>query len=374
MGPKKIVISGGVLRANPDGTPNQPLNIRWLYHLLAYPLSLAVKDADIGLVVWEAGGSSIDARQVYDLNGLEANESNWARLASAKEFSESSRQYLRGFYEGSLVLGFELPDLLLHFFNRCGIDYVDFAVHPVRYLDDFFFGIRTNIPDAFAVLTEHAVSEEVFYLQASIHKATVSRMRPPDIRENSCLCVGQTRVDKSLLAGERVLSLLDFLDDLARIALPYNAMYFKPHPYASADGDVERKLLALGKVETIHENIYRLLCHDAIKEVVGISSSVIYEARFFGKKGTYLLGNPMKLYDPAFPEGFDPWTFVPIYDDFFNPRFWSEMLKSKCRVRACADIKLPAKTSRLRISAQSHWGYNFLDYEILLRNMIGERV
>jgi len=166
---------------------------------------------------------------------------------------------------------------------------------------------------------------------------------------------------------------LDFPEAIQRIVSQHQRTYFKRHPYASNDEKVVKQLLRSGSVELTDENIYRLLCHDNIQEVFSISSSVVYEAQFFGKKGTYLLQNPLKLYDPSAPD-FDPETFVPIYDDFFSPGFWSELLRSRCAVRPCADLRLPAKTSRLRISAQSHWGYNFLDYEILLQNMIGEKV
>ena len=103
-----------------------------------------------------------------------------------------------------------------------------------------------------------------------------------------------------------------------RIASQHQRTYFKRHPYASDDEKVVKQLLRSGSVELTDENIYRLLCHDNIQEVFSISSRVGYEAQFFGKKGTYLLPNPLKRYDPSVPD-FDPETFVPIYDDF-SPR------------------------------------------------------
>jgi len=369
----RVVITGDVLRANANGTPNQPLNIRWLYNLLHYPISRALGSAKLEIVIWDDEGT-LDGRRVYELCGLEPNEENWARLATAEELPPGAVEYLSPFFRGAVVIGFELPDVLIRTFHALQIDYVDLTIHPVRFLDDILFGVRTSIPEAFEVLKVRAVDEDVFHIQAGLHKATVSRMTPLPIPADSCLCVGQTRVDKSLVAQGRILSLLDYRDEVQRIIDRHSRTYFKPHPYAAGQEDVVRALVELGDVEITGENIYRLLADEHITEVFGISSSAIYEAAFFGKKGTYLYMNPLRLWDATRPSNFDPWVFVPVYDDLLSPRCWAELLARRLKVNTCPENRLAPKASRLRISLQSHWGYNFLDSELLLRNMTGERV
>ena len=367
-----MVITGDVLRVNVDGSPNQPINIRWLYHLLKHPLSLAAPGSAADLVVWDDLGAGIDARRIYSLCELAATEENWARLSTAEELLPAAVDYLKPFFEGSVVVAFELPDLLIRTFLGLGIDYVDLTIHPVRFLDDIIFGIRTSIPEAFEVLKRRGISEEIFNVHAGLHQATVSRMAPLLIPPDSCLCVGQTRVDKSLVSHGRILSLLDYLGEFRRISAAHTRTFFKPHPYAEGQEELLRALGKLADVEVTHDNVYRLLCDDQVTEVFAISSSVVYEAGFFGKKATYLLRNPVTLAGPE--SAFDPWAYVPIGDDILSPRFWAELLKSRCAVADCPELRLAPKTSRLRVSMQSHWGYNFLDYELLMRNLAGERI
>lgn len=371
-GPARMVITGDVLRVNADGSPNQPINIRWLYHLLKCPLARALGASDVDLVVWDDLGAGIDARRIYSLCGLAATEENWARLTTAEELPPAAVESLRPYFDPSIVVGFELPDVLLRAFLRLGIDYVDLTIHPARFLDDIIFGIRTSIPEAFEALKRRGISEEIFHIHAGLHQATVSRMAPLLIPPDSCLCVGQTRVDKSLVSNGQILSLLDYLEDFKRIATRHTRTFFKPHPYAEGQEEILRALRKLADVEVTHDNVYRLLCDDQITEVFGISSSVVYEAGFFGKKATYLYRNPITL---AGPEAvFDPWAYVPVGDDLLSPRFWADLLRTRCDVADCPEIRLAPKTSRLRVSLQSHWGYNFLDYELLMHNLAGERI
>jgi len=364
----KIVFTGDVLRPK-----HQRLNIRWFYHLLSYPVARAIRDASIEMVVWDAKLGCFDAARVYELNGMEVSEENWARLFDAPHLSHDSIEYMRGFFEGRLIIGFELPDVFLRLFPRMGSDYLDFTIHPARFLDDIFFGIRTNIPEAFEVLKEHALSDEVLYLQAHIHKATISRMEQPAMPENSALFVGQTRTDKTLIREGRFIAPEDFIRDILEIRQRHSKLYYKRHPLAEPDLEWMDRLRAIPGVELIEENTYKLLCHEHIAEVYGISSSVLYEAKFFGKKATYLYRNMLPLWRPEHAD-FDPWVYIPVYNAFFSPGFWAKLLGKRYPVRACPDIALPAKTSRLRTSIQIHWGYNFLDYEILLKNIRGEHL
>ncbi|MCH8268974.1 MAG: hypothetical protein IH846_15805, partial [Acidobacteria bacterium] len=364
---KKIVFTGDVLRPMPDGNSHQALNIQWLADLLRYPVSMAA-DAELDVHLWDAGKGSIDGPRFYELNGSTVSPENWGRLFDAKEISLSSAEYLGTFFEDAVVVGFELPDVMIRLFQARGVPYLDFFIHPVRYLDDLFFGIRTNVAEMFAVLKRHALPEELFHLQAGIHKATMRRVPPLQIMPNSCLFVGQTPVDKSLLVNGNVLSVENFSGQIKQIARSYQRVYFKPHPYGSEEGRIMKVLGGTGKAEITRANVYHLLAQDNIQEVFGISSSVLYEAEYFGKKVTHLSKNRLSLYGPQ-RASFDPWTFVPVFDAFYNPRFWSELLGSVCAVKECPDLKLSPKSSRLRTCLHIFWGYNFLDSEILLHNI-----
>ena len=364
---KKIVFTGDVLRPMPDGTSHQALNIQWLADMLRYPVSMAA-DAELDVHLWDAGKGSIDGPRFYELNSSAVSPENWGRLFDAREISLSSAEYLGTFFEDAVVVGFELPDVMIRLFQARGVPYLDLFIHPVRYLEDLFFGIRTNVAEMFEVLTRHAVPEELFHMQAGIHKATMRRTPPLDIRRNTCLFVGQTPMDKSLLVNGNVLSVENFAEQIQQIARSSEKVYFKPHPYGSDEGQIMKILGGAGKAEITRANVYHLLAQDNIQEVFGISSSVLHEAEYFGKKVTHLSKNRLNLYGPQQTD-FDPWTFVPVLDAFYNPRFWSELLGSVCAVKQCPDLHLSLKSSRLRTSLQMFWGYNFLDAELLLHNI-----
>ena len=360
---KRVVFTGDVLRP----IPHQGLNIQWLADLLRYPVSMAA-DAEMDVHLGDAEKGSIDGSRFYKLNGSEVSPENWGRLFDAKDISVSSAEYLGTFFENAIVVGFELPDVMIRLFQARGIPYLDFIIHPVRYMDDLFFGIRTNVTEMFTVLTHYVVPEELFRIHAGIHMATVGRMAPLDISPNSCLFVGQTPMDKSLLKDGSFQSVEDFAEQIRKIARSYNKIYFKPHPYGSEEDRTMKLLKDSGRVEITRANVYQLLAQKNVQEVCGISSSVLYEAEYFGKKVTHLSKNRLNLYGQQ-QNSFDPWTFVPVIDAFYNPRFWANLLSATCSVKECPDLKPVSKSSRLRNSLQMFWGYNFLDAEILLQYM-----
>ena len=57
-----------------------------------------------------------------------------------------------------------------------------------------------------------------------------------------------------------------------------------------------------------------MLSRNEIKKVVAISSSVLYEAKFFGKDIEY-------LYQPVIDE-----NYIIIYKEYFNTSFWIDIL------------------------------------------------
>ncbi len=367
----KIIITGDVLRPDDSGLSHQKSNIQWFYNLMNWQISQTLINDKVELLLWDEGKDSFDAKSFYQLNNLDISTESWAKLFSAtvEDLTKDSIEYFRNFFKGVVaVVGFELPEVFLRLFNKYGIVYIDFITHPVRFLDDIFFGIRTNSTTAFEYLKNITISEEQFYVQANIHKATISRISQPELEKNSCLLVGQTKADRSLICDGTILTLLDYIDKLDEIAHTCSRIYYKPHPHAWQKDDAAQAVQKRSYIEVIHDNIYKLLCHESIYKVVSISSSVIYESRFFEKEGNYLYKNSLNLYDQENAQ-FNPWVVVPVYDDFYNPSFWSDMLAGCCRVNNCANITLPHKTSRLRMTCQTYWGYNFLDFDLLHRTV-----
>ncbi len=368
---KRITISEDITRPSPDGVLRPTPNLAWFSKLLQYPVSRAVGGFPMGQLEYEGLGAP-DWRRMYSLSGYSVCEADWARLSGRTSLDAECLEMLDRAFSGSLVLGFELPDLLIRYFLYRGIPYVDTIVHPARFLDDIFLAFRTNVPQAFEALRPYALPEEQIYVQAGIHAATVARMRPLPAPENSCLLLGQTRVDKSLIDGNRVLSLDDFRDELRQLAGEHSRIYFKRHPYAQENPAIVEELQREGILETTAANTYALLCNDNISKVVSISSGALYEAKYFGKKAQYLARPSFQLAGEG--SRFDPWACIGVYDAFYTPRFWADVLSAVCPVDNCPEVHIPPKTSRLRTSLQMYWGYNFLDHDILLNNLQGKQI
>jgi hypothetical protein len=368
----EIIVTGDLLRPNPDGTSNQQSNIVWFYKLMSYSLSRPVGGVPVLPCYAGKGEGSFDSELFYRLNGLEVSVENWARLYDAEDVSPEAKTYFRAVFADKLIVGFELPRLFMRLLEEVGAKYLDFIIHPVRFLDDVFFGVKSNDETVRQYLCGVSITEERFYVQAGLHRATLSLLPSKAIEENSCLLVGQTAADRSLISDGRIVAFTDFAEEVAKRFEYSRKVYFKPHPYASDAYEVFQFLSRFGDVELIEENIYKLLADERIREVVSISSSVGYESPYFGRPASFLLGEPSPVFR-GLPRAQQQECYFPVYDDFFEPSFWQAVLAPFFSVSDCPHVRLPAKTSRLRISIQNHWGYNFLDFDILLENVERDR-
>lgn len=364
----KIIITGDMLRPSNDGSGNnQIININWLYHLLRFPLAQSTP-VSIEVLNWENKHNAFDGKKFYALNNQQSMPEDWIKLYHSKNYSKASLEYMKNYFGNALVIGFELPEVFMTMFDELNITYIDFIIHPVRYLDDILFGVRTNNEIIFKKLKPHYLHSQIFSIYAGIHTATVNRM-PKKIRleKGSALFTGQVEVDKSLIKEGKILSLLDFQHEFTEITKRYKNVYFKKHPYAEGNYEVDSFLRGFKNVAFIDENFYYLLGQEEIEAVYSISSSTVLEAKFWGKKSDYFYKNPFTLLLDD-DQNFNSSAYITIYDKFLLPSFWSEVLSDVIETRSMPHIELPSKPNRLRNSLQNYWGYNFLDIDILLKH------
>lgn len=365
---KKIHITGDLIRVNPQGVPNQVSNIQWLYNLVSWQIRNVAADSQLSCLLPQVAGNGFDAGDFFARCTMENCEESWIQLYDRAEIPETALEYFSETFSGSLVIGYELPDLFINLFKQLEITYLDFAIHPLRYLDDIFLGVRTNCPDMFSRLVPRAMPVELYSVYAGLCKATICRMPDrPKLRSNSCLFVGQTEVDRSLIKNGQLLKLAEFADRIRALGEEFAIVYYKPHPYARN----KRALFDLfpdRQIELIDENIYRLLCCPEIEQIYTISSSVCLEARYFEKNAKAFFPDNLSRFD--FTRGNpDPDSYVPLWDDFLYPLFWADILQPHFPTSCAVDFQLPRKTSRLRTALGCYWGYNSLDTGILLRDI-----
>jgi hypothetical protein len=188
--------------------------------------------------------------------------------------------------KNDIVIGFEFSPDLIKWFEEENIKYVDVLFYPIRFTEKKILGIKSNF------LQFDRISEEEFYRETK-------RFEPYRIiKEEYTLIIGQTEIDRSIYDGNKFLKFSDFEFN------NHNCL-FKPHP-ADPEFQIE---YAKSKNWFILEgyDIYRLLKTENIKKVVGISSGVLREAKYFGKE-------VVTLREYEYPN-----NSTPVYeDDFWN--------------------------------------------------------
>ncbi len=238
---------------------------------------------------------------------------------------------------------------------------LNLSIHPIRFADDIFFNFYTNSDQLRDKLRRYEVDYRLFYHQADIIKATyLKSVKKEKIEESSLLLIGQTERDKVLFDGSKYLSLLDYIDEIKKVAKRYNKVYFKPHPYAKNSKKIYRALKKeLGNMEIVYDNIYHLLSSRQILHVCAINSSVLYEAKYFKKDVTF-------LHKPTFDFHNQD---IGVYGDYFCSTFWSDILDVEDK-----GVTLPFVPNRLRKSLNDFWGYNTIDNEIILKDIVKSKI
>ena len=353
---KKIIITGDVLRPCPVSLrSNQTENIMWFAHTIRYPLDLILTDTCIDVLVWGKGVNDFRTDEFYRMNELKISADSWAKLYDA-DLSESANAYMHEVFENTVVVGFELPNTFKNFFEKHKITFIDFSVDPVRFMDDLLFGILSNIDDTKSRVSKYTMHKDLFYINAGVHLAMLSRVQKLPLEQNSCLLIGQTEIDKVLIKNGNYVSLLDYSEEITTLQDKYRKIYFKPHPYATNKKKIIEKLYSYG-IKTIEENVYYLLGHTEIKHVAGICSSVLHEAKYFMKSSQYFKSDHQ--YD-----------YLTIDHCILNPSFWHDLLDSILETKEYHGPLLPFKPNRFRNSIGRYWGYDYLEFQTILKECI----
>ena len=361
----RIIVTGDFLRPSVGGLrPTQHENIRWLAQSLAAPLRLAC-DLPQAVVLWDnrwVNTPRLDAATVsaiYAAFGRQPTIHDWPAVFSAKILPDPVEHLFRRYFEGALVIGFELPPYLAHFCRRRGIPFVDLSFSPVRFMDDLLLDLSASGPALRAAALAWQVPDALITLQAGAVSAHVAKMFPRPPRPNTLLVILQTRFDKVVIEGGRFVTVLDHLDRLHEVARDYDCVLIREHPLERQEAVGQTLSRILPNAQTTEENFYRLMGHHNLCGVAALSSSCVAEARWFGKTGHYLL--------PGFtPDRFTPGEPAVTLDDaMISADFWRDLLEAAgVAVTARDGLRLPVKPNRFRQQLRSAWGYNQIDTDI----------
>ena len=267
---KKILFVGDFYRGD------QKRNVRILYELISPVFN----------------NLNIDVSILPEFAGFASHE-KWCASLSGREESILCRYNL----ENMAIIGFEINPIDIAYLDRNNIPWLNFEVHPIRFLDDLYFSITSSFHFDF---TQLSADENSIHFAANTIKLRNLNVDFP-IKENSLLIVGQTPYDKSVFFDGEFKSLLNYLKSLEEVILQYDDIYYRPHPNLSCH-DVDVQIARRFEVKSLNNlNYYDALSCEKLVAVCGISSSCLYEAPYFNKKITFLekrkkqFAKPVKL-------------------------------------------------------------------------------
>lgn len=360
---QRIVFTGDILRPFPSVRGGwesaTSKNVRWIQHLLSWPTQEAT-GLPISRVSWESDG--FDTPRFYESLGLPLGLDAWAALFYRETLPAAAEDHLSDPFRDALVIGVELPDVLQRVLARRGVPFVDVVSHPVRFMDDLLFALRTNVPGMHRALVERRFDVARCIPFANLHRAKTAWMPALALPRGTALLTGQVATDKAVIDRRegRFLSFADFTEEIFGVCERHPRVLFKPHPYQNARCPSRRVIESFGAIETVTENFYYLLGQDAITDVYAISSGTVHEAPYFGRQGT-AFGAPLYDFGDRPPDAGRAGACVPIGDALLSPAFWSAILAPVTDTRPHPPAGPPPRPSRLRRSLNADWDHAWID-------------
>ncbi len=198
--------------------------------------------------------------------------SSWMRSLKKRSTSILKGRKL----ENAAVIAFELSSLDKKYLDSVGIPWVNFKIHPIRFLDDLYFDVETSFVTD---LSELELPDDYIQVRADVMRARYGFIDNQSSRR--ILIIGQTPIDKSLYFDGVFKKIPDYFDKLDLITQSFSGVDYRPHPYLT-DVDVDKLITGrYGAGSCIDADFYRVLSSGHYGAVCGISSSVLHEASYF---------------------------------------------------------------------------------------------
>jgi hypothetical protein len=353
-----VTVIGDVLRPDGSGTPggaDRPT--AWLFHAVRRQVGLAC-----GLAV-----SELTTRQLPDLVAAltAVRPRQHAALHWAAGFAQEAEpalftRHVLPTLRDSFCVGYELPPFLTAVLDREGIPYLDVRIHPVRFLDDLLFAVRSPQPETQAALSGLAVAEAEVIATAGLREAMCRLVTESTLPHDTLLVLGQRPMDSSQIVDGQFFDAMAHHDRIAALCARHRAVLLKPHPQ-----EREHSLLvtaagaARNVVGATHDNLYRLLSMPQVTAVLTVNSSAAHEAPYFGQY-VYRLA-PLTVSLAWAGDAVRPDDHVSIGDQVLTPDFWRMVLAPHTRVTPPDGMRLSPKPNRLRIALDSFWNFQEID-------------
>lgn len=333
---------------------------RWLENILTLPIEAALSTSISPMsddILKELYNAIYNEYNIHDIN-----KNSWVDIYT-KEPTEIIIQMIKNIFADSFVIAFEIHPVIQKAFDKLKIKYIKLMNHPVRYMDDIFFGMTSNIQSVHEKILKYQTNEFLFKQKVGILKAESSVnefVKRYEIKENSCIFFAQTNIDCSLIDGNKLYNFFDFKDEFLKDIESYEHVYFKIHP-CEVNSEAVEFVKTIDKVSVLYPddiNFYDLISSPKIKKCFAISSGSLYEAKLFGKDVKYYFRQPFMFVtdykDNNYPIAD---TFVPIYKTFYQPKFWADILSDYFEPKENIPEINENYSNRIRCILKMTWGY-----------------
>ena len=361
----KLILTGDIFRpflVNNRWESATWKNVRWLNGIIGTAASLA--GWEVSTVSWDPAltrdHQDVDVREIYDAMKLPLNVEGWCKLISQPALTTAVEDHLLSLFSADLVVGYEMPEHLLRLLNRAGVAVIDVVLHPVRFMDDILFALRTNRLDIHARLLRHEIQKIEMVRQAGFIKAKAAWMRQPlSLSPGASLLLGQVDTDRAAVdtATGTLRSLADHAEALLDLTVRSSMTLFRPHPYQPAESKSLAFIKRLQSVRLTNANFYQLLSQNEIETVCALNSSGLVEAELFGKEAIWL-APPCYHFGTDQPEGTGYGAAVPQDGAWYSPAFWEAI---RLQAGLSEEHPVPLSPDRLRRSLNADWGFSAIN-------------
>lgn len=330
---ENIVFSGDILRIENNDINRfknpQAINVDWIRNLFEPLISSIFTNANVISLYGDENREDSIRWIVYDSLDLPWDETSWSSIyRDEKIVSKIIEDYISENFLNSLWVTFEAPPYLISALSRAGITYIDFTIHPVRFLPDYFFGIRSNNLEINNKLRRIKLDDGVIRDFARISKSKTVRTFRKEVPKDSVLFIGQLASDASLVVDNRMPSIENIRDELRQLTLVHDIVYYKAHPHLKNIDVMKGVVKDIPNCEWLDINIYDALGSDQFNYFATMSSGTYVESGYFDKQCKRILNNP-NLFDESVENSYVPVYACYLMNDFWNYIFLDGLLDHK---------------------------------------------
>ncbi|MHC1727609.1 MAG: hypothetical protein AB9866_16670 [Syntrophobacteraceae bacterium] len=354
---KRILITSDFLMTKET---EQASNSRWMLDLLRRPIKQATGILPSSFSSSLMNSQTLSRAHFFELSDIKLDvDATQFWFDDAAVTSESLDYLARHLGPEDLVVGYELSEQLRRLLDCIEVPWVDIWLHPIRFLDDILFAFSASERSVYDAMRSFHIAEDVFYLYADrirIQSYKGYRRFKKSVHPGSALFVAQTLEDKAVCERGRMLNLLDFKEAFESTGAEYGKVYYSRHPYVRrGDEAILKYVKDCGFAEVVNSPAYHLLSSGKIAKAFSISSSVVYEAKYFGLDTEFLF-NPVIRYGERYGQ-----EYLSIYQEFVSSHFWARALSPILPTNNCDRVMYLEGKDKLRDMLNFYWSYRNID-------------